>query len=946
MAAKIEELLLKLTGPADGVLGEYIRHIANDNGDEARLATYKRIIQWGGKEGQPLYAHVLDLVFTLSRLSEVLRLSSTEQRVLMLVLSVHDLNKAPGYEHLGSYNALATPDNVALELKRIGADGFFPEWREYIRDIVLLMRAHSDHYHVAGSLMRRGGDFRLGQERVEELVPLVQALDIIDLSHELHERKHKQRFLQHLNEFSKVQYEFVHHSVAEQRGILTNVIHNRIAEYMQTHKEAWPLLYYPEGVVYLIRRGAKPEMTSDNYSAVGIDVAEWLENQTQESFVEFIEDRGQGIKIDPKCLELGLSFSRIWQEVHNIIQGKSFGSRVTMNERARGRALETATGDDSDAAKAVRRRLEQSEVVPQQDETLRLGELIRSYYIFLSKHFKNTIPDAWTHLYEMLDIPVEQQSVYAFFNLRYDRAYVLAPDLPLTYEDVLRRIERDGRRLLGEMKTESPWQSVFQRYAQENVQFSFQLPDRQGFATHLRQYVKNNHRQSAYGSTSFDTELWRSGDVPKSVKVQQFSNRLAAGPGDPVKRIDPITKAQFLLEKLNYPPGYKATTFYLHIYPHAFYSPAYVVAWRRTVRNLAEQEISALFIKTDDSLRSIFDESQPIRLPVSTSNSNGLPLPGAPEMLGNLLIWPLNAPGANDTEQFWYAFTCAFAMQRYVGGRVVLSRSAVPIVSSETMRAIDLLIDEIPLSLQGLLRQNSYNYEELLQTRSDNSREGLEAELQALYSIYRQVFNPRSKVNEVLALAQSLNDGPLGVYFTAERLLLQRIRDDKNVRSAEWTLIRAAEQLGDSLDFLAYATGGKEVIETIEKLARLAWEGNLKGKTLEKNSLMMPLDECFTKLQQKEEPVDDGTLRAAAANDIYEYLGRIREVGMAGRTTQLKADAFVDTFFSDLVGTVYQGNRQRLLNDEKLIRSAFLFHVRELLAHRAAERAAEAEAVA
>jgi hypothetical protein len=261
------------------------------------------------------------------------------------------------------------------------------------------------------------------------------------------------------------------------------------------------------------------------------------------------------------------------------------------------------------------------------------------------------------------------------------------------------------------------------------------------------------------------------------------------------------------------------------------------------------------------------------------------------------------------------------------------------------MAQIDLLIDEIPLALQGLLRKNSYTYEEIRASApSSRASNGLEVSLRELYTVYRQVYNPSSKINEVLALAGSLNDGPLGIFHAVERLLLQRLRSAKNVRSPEWMLIHAAATITHSLNYLANVTGGNAVIETIQKLARLAWEGNLKGKTLEKNSLMMPLDECFEKIQQKEDPVDDRTLRAAAAEDIYEYLWRIREQGMIGRGTLVKATAFVDAFFDELLNGVYQGNVQRLLTDEKLIRSAFLFHVRELIASRSAERAAKAEA--
>ena len=45
-----------------------------------------------------------------------------------------------------------------------------------------------------------------------------------------------------------------------------------------------------------------------------------------------------------------------------------------------------------------------------------------------------------------------------------------------------------------------------------------------------------------------------------------------------------------------------------------------------------------------------------------------------------------------------------------------------------------------------------------------------------------------------------------------------------------------------------------------------------------------------------------------------------------------EAKAFVDDFFDELLGKVYKDNRSRLLTDEKFIRSAFLFHIREQIA--------------
>ena len=301
--------------------------------------------------------------------------------------------------------------------------------------------------------------------------------------------------------------------------------------------------------------------------------------------------------------------------------------------------------------------------------------------------------------------------------------------------------------------------------------------------------------------------------------------------------------------------------------------------------------------------------------------SNGLPLPGAGEVFGNLLIWPLNAPGGNDTERFWYAFTCAIAMQRFVGGRVVLTRSPVPILSTDEAQAFDLYTDEIPAAFSSVLPQNGYSYNELAR---------LYLQLAAVYALQRELGGTS---DELMPLLRSVGDGPLGIYFAAERLLLKQIKGNKKAKMPpEWLAIHASHRMADSLRLIASEQGGELMNEIIQRLAQLAWDGNLKGQSLEKNSLMMPLDHCFEKLEQWQEPMDKEMLRAAAITDIYSYLERIREQGMVGTTTQQKIKAFVDVFFDGLLDQVYKGNRTRLLTDEKLIRSAFLFHIREQVA--------------
>lgn len=912
-----KNIILEFSGPPDDVLGDYIRSIVNGG-----LVRYRRIIQYGNKQGQPLDAHVIDLVFTFARLAQLLVLDETVQRVMMLALSAHDINKVVGEQQQVRFGDLASPETIGQELEQLGADAFFPNWRDYLVDIVALIRAHSGHFHHSGELLLarsvQARKYALG-EQVQRLTHLMKGLDVLDLSHSLAEQQHKATFLSHLNAYSTIQYEFVHHVVGEQRGILTNVIHNRIAEYLWRNHKVMPLLYYPDGVAYLAPRGMSIEVDEHAYDAMGHAIANFLEEQTRESIEGFIQNTQQGIKVDEKCLELGIGSEQLWGRVDAIVQSKVY-KFDKLELQICSRVQKKVQADQSAAAQQIRDRISQGRVLPRNQNTLRLGELIRTYYIFLAKHFEKRYKNPWNHLFELLQIGAEERSQFALFDPNYDRAYVAAAVVPLSYDEVLQAIQLDSAVLLGEQKLDSPWEPVFCQYIRQQVRFSFQQAANVDFSSYVNRYVTDNHRQSAFGSSSFKADPWRAGDVARSIKVQQFSNRLAAGPGDPVKNVDPVTRAQFLLEKLNYAPAYDATTYYLQIYPYAFFTDAYLKMWRDTLRELASEDVSALFLKTDEVLRSIFNDSGRIELHVSGAKSNGLPLPGAGEVFGNLLILPLNAPGGNDTERFWYAFTCAFAMHRFVGGRVVLTRSPVPILSAAEAQAVDLYTDSIPSTLSGLLWQNGYTYHELAV---------LQLQLAAVYAIQREVGGTS---DELMPLLRSLGEGPLGIYFAAERLLVKQIKANKKAKAPEWLAIRTSQHMADSLRLIAKHQGGERMNETIRRLAQLAWEGNLKGTSLEKNSLMTPLDHCFEKVQQWQDPVDKETLRAAAIMDIYSYLERIREQGMVGESTRQKAKAFVDVFFDGLLDGVYKGNHARLLADEKLIRSSFLFHIREEVA--------------
>ena len=158
-------------------------------------------------------------------------LSDKEARVLFTAFTVHDLNKVLQTD--AGFSKLATTENVAVEVQRLGLDGFFSDWEQYLEDITSLIRGHSGHHHSGGErlIVRREPVYGLGLARVNALLHLMRAADVVDLSHTLEERVLKQQFLGNVNAYladsgMAKQVEFFTHHLTEQRGILTlSLIH-------------------------------------------------------------------------------------------------------------------------------------------------------------------------------------------------------------------------------------------------------------------------------------------------------------------------------------------------------------------------------------------------------------------------------------------------------------------------------------------------------------------------------------------------------------------------------------------------------------------------------------------------------------------------------------------------------------------------------------------------
>ena len=928
----------------DDIFRTYVEEIVN-----GKLREYQKIIQWGAKAGQSLYLHILNGICVLERLRPILDLDDIEVQVLFSAFSVHDLNKLKQFQNeKRSFNYLANAKNVSAALRNLEIERFFPEWQTYLKDIEVLVRAHSRYHNTYDETLDLNYDpYSLEKDRIlEYLVPIIRAMDVVDLSKTLDERAKKQDFLKEINSlFYDVKYKFVYHKVSEQRGILTNLIHNEIVRGLESEKELLPLLYYPDGVAYLVDQNRDIHITTDEITMFGNCVVNKIEEITRNEFRKFITSGNQGIKVDEKCIALEVSFAEIWNEVENKINRKKYNiddmnaKCLERLEKTRNKSSgteqkpEIADVELQDAQLNLFKQQnlideilsnEDTHLLPSDEDAIRLGEMVRTYYIFLSKHYFKKPTNAWEHIYSLLKLPSVTEGVtchqqYAIFDTLYDRGYIIGRDLynaDRDFDEIYELIVRDGSQILVDLqsKLETPQSEgefgILVDYVRKHVDFDFAINRRWDFATNLKRYVKDNHVQCSTCGSEFDTGIWKTADVSSNIKVQQFSNRLEGGSSrDPKRRVCSVCRIQYMLDKLCYNVTKSTTTLFIHLSSPSFFTDVLINAFKAAQERLLNADFSSIRLNTSNVFRT-YQADGKLELEFNWEKNNGNPLPKFSEALGNILTIPVNAPGDNHTEKVLFAVENALIYQRFLGCRAVLSDSSIPLFSSTDNH---LLIDHIPPALRGWLPSNSFNSKET---------QLIFKQLQHLCEIQAKIGSYDS--TDLIRLIRTLNSDILELYYVTHRMIKRKHAGNEK---KQFTTVRnTAEPIAN----IVAMKGEKPIMIHIQELARIAWEGSLRGETLNDNSLARALDVAFKSLKRWSRVREHETkevARAILSQDIERAIRRTNEQYF-GKKKLSNISQFVTVLFDCIYEKDYQENLMKFLDNRSRIRAAYLHFIK------------------
>jgi CRISPR-associated protein Csc3 len=828
---------------ASRVFSDYLLHIANK-----KMRTYKQIIHTRGeKQGQSYYSHVIDLVTIAEKLRSPIGVDELEMRCVLLALTIHDLNKIPPYGKRTDgreekYADAASAENIQSELERLDVDDFFPEWREYLQDIVLLA-----HFHQESAT---GTTLTLDQRIFEKcmlrtgrlkgpLKHLMKAADTADNSHsgdhrDPHETHIRDKLLQHINSaMPERQYRFFGHRLAELRGLFTNVMHNELVRYFRERYgegACIDLQYYTEGVNYLLDKQIALEWTPDTMREVAARIENRLADIKIEALVKFIKAQSAGIVVDDAAIESGASTAEIFNVITNIVHRKQYkqerSEERTISTRNDLQEAFTDAKRSTELKERVAELLKKPDLIPTDEVALKRGEFASAYRKFLEDHrayeLKALKVDAWTRIYRLFGLPETNDAIYRLIN-PYRRGYFMARDLPdmdlnQMEESALADIalldeqisqaratgiakktkENDAIQPTPPGQEESAGELVEAGYLVDYLKVNLEVWDSGNseqshpvlskpimtteFGESLRRYAsERQYKQCCHCGTALRASEWMSLQVPDNIGVQNFSNRLEGGSSrEPKRNVCAVCRAQFILERLAWrshrdKQGAEQVTFYLHLFPYAFFTQPLLRAWWMSVNRLRDSDHTAFFLNTRDFFRNVEDLQEDIRIEGSRTTTNGLGLPTISEALSNTPVLPIIAPGDNYGSQFMLALEMAVILARWFECRAILSRSPIPLInlSKEKIgdKPVALMIEGMPRNMSWLVPETSMPREQV---------ELLCRKFRQLHRLSKALYYAGSKSDDVPHdFAVAAADDELALYYEADRLIEKKVDAEK-----------------------------------------------------------------------------------------------------------------------------------------------------------------------
>ncbi len=254
-----------------------------DEIDQQREAEGKTKVRRDNAADQSLNTHLLNGLFPanliekrLEKLNTTVRrvVKERERRLVIAGFILHDFEKFPDAPEDCRKLPLAEHRQIIdQKVRQLGLDKFInPDnseaYREYLDDLLCMAYNAQRRWDTNWNFSEFGLNPVLKDRTLRSLSDLTCLADSLASIVKHPQDAENTRLQEIIHNLSDGQLKFTYHSIAENRGVLTNVVNNALIKAhtsLNTDENIYyePLLYLPTGVIYLALRNAPPIAQAD-----------------------------------------------------------------------------------------------------------------------------------------------------------------------------------------------------------------------------------------------------------------------------------------------------------------------------------------------------------------------------------------------------------------------------------------------------------------------------------------------------------------------------------------------------------------------------------------------------------------------------------------------------------------------------------------------------------
>lgn len=876
-------------------------------------------------EDQSLAVHLLNAALGGWTLVKLAQLDELEQKLYLAAVTLHDLNKIvlPGLGTVRMDGSQWQAYGQAIQTwgEALGLWEFIPH--DYWQDIAFLAQ-NAESSRGENLTPANHPDTQLSSDRLTNLSDFVKfadlAVSIAKHPNDLEQKEELQAIVH--RKIKTAKYNIRSHRTIENRGLITQAIHNAVLE--RAKSAGWiPFLFFPDGITYFAPKTVSaPELTG-----LADQVRDYVVKTVEKSLGVLITRQNKGvIRHEPILRELAdieLAVKVLVQRTFILIGEKKSPVTGQRREKLRSQFPELA---DLDWEYPVNLQVD------------RLGEGMRGIIGLLKDYYKTSDEEATRILLKALALEEYLEHWKRISSVRVGGVphawYYLAgqymrqhPGLDSAeVEDVMLTSVQKVIEEWGKPEDSKPFRHL-DSYISQVLDLGQSL-NKYDFIKEIHQY----HRNKARGRRQSEAVcVFCNGTSNVQEEFGSYTNkRVTRLESESVRGVCEICRVENLLRRNSFGRGLSTddTVIYLHLYPDYFFTPETAAildrAYQRFVQSdfsdidkeLSKYKYAAKYVPRADIFKvniELKSEKKPSlgKVEYPRGQMQGYYLLGVP-YLGE-------AKKLTDIKAWYMAALLGLMAPIVFGVKVIASRSTLPPYDSGADFRETVLLDGIHAYWSHGMRKTRFRLDEL--------ETAIPAAL-SMYTLTTQAYLDAQKCstwNSLNSVAQALNTSSLYVFHYADRILKHR----KKKRSRlEDPMIDLAEDLLLYHKLLSDYYKGDDLMQMISELVD-KYACFYRAKGFAAYARLRPLNEAAKRVlesppQTSQEDLQlmlEGYLLSLVDGVLDKKVDGFIPKGAAKDKIQLVSD-FAKHFLDQVFYDYCRGERSLLRQNINLIRHA------------------------